>query len=87
MLKLLGVMDIISGAILLIGSLISVKPLVLIIPAIYLGIKSLAFWGDFLSVIDGIIALYFIFCILHPVIQLSIWIGSYLFFKGIGSII
>lgn len=83
--KLLGVFDILAGAmiVLTLGDI----PFRLILGhSLYLILKGYIFKGDLLSIIDATIGAYGIFALLFPIPFISVIAGLYLVGKGIYSL-
>jgi hypothetical protein len=84
--KIMGFIDIFAGIIMLLAQFGIVKGYILFSLGLYLIIKFIMFFGDFMSVIDGIVGIYLILMLLVTFSAISILFAAYLIIKGIWSI-
>lgn len=87
LLRVLGVLDILAAAIIMLYTLELVTIRVLISFILYLIIKGLMFKGDFASLIDFLIALYMILMFFTSSFWISLFASLYLLQKGLSSLL
>ncbi|MFW6231202.1 MAG: hypothetical protein ACOC32_04235 [Nanoarchaeota archaeon] len=85
LLQLLGLMDILSAISFLLVHFNIVDSLIMYVPCIYLIMKTIVFWGDIGSMIDGMLGVLLILMISGFRIEYVWIISGFLFLKGLGS--
>lgn len=85
--KIMGLMDIISGVTILLFHYELIPIRFLLAAILYLAIKGIAFRGDPASFIDIGIAIYMVIMLLNPFTIPSYIAAIYLFQKGISSLL
>ena len=86
LIQLLGILDLVHGILLVLSLIFPVPMIAIAFFAIYLVLKAIIFWGDILSIIDGIVGLYSVISLFAPIYKLSLIFGIYLLVKGVLSL-
>jgi len=84
--KILGFVDFATAVVIILFQY-NIVPVQLVISlSLYLIIKAIVFFGDFMSILDGIVGLYMLLMFLFKPEVISIIFAVYLTIKGIWSI-
>ena len=84
-LKFMGLMDVLTGIMILLFHYALIDTRLLASFILYLGVKAFMFKGDFASFLDAAVAVYMILMIFLPITLLSYIVAIYLFQKGFSS--
>jgi hypothetical protein len=85
--KLMGVLDIFTALIIILFQFKMIHNPLIVSLGFYLLMKAIIFFGDFFSVMDGVVGLYMLFMIAWPLEILSFIVAGYLVIKGFSSLI
>jgi hypothetical protein len=85
--KLMGVMDIFTALIIVLYQYRMIYNPLVISLGFYLIMKAIIFFGDFFSIIDGVIGLYMLFMTILSIQMITLIVAGYLVIKGFGSLI
>jgi hypothetical protein len=84
--KIMGILDIFTAIIIFLFQYRLIHNPLIVSLGLYLIIKAVVFFGDFFSIIDGIIGLYMLFMILFPIEIITFIATGYLVIKGISCL-
>jgi hypothetical protein len=83
--KLMGLMDIFTAVVILLFQFKYIHNPLVISLGLYLILKAVIFFGDFFSIIDGIVGLYVLFMLVLSFETMSFVAAGYLVIKGLSS--
>jgi len=84
--KTMGLLDIFTAIVMVLFQFQAIHNPLIVSLGLYLIIKAVVFFGDFFSIIDGILGLYMLFMIIFPVKSITFIAAGYLTIKGISCL-
>jgi hypothetical protein len=85
--KVMGALDIFTALIIVLFQYKMIHNPLIVSLGFYLIMKAVIFFGDFFSVVDGVIGLYMLFMMIWPIEALSFIFVGYLAIKGFSSLV
>jgi hypothetical protein len=85
--KLMGVLDVFTALVLVLYQYNLIRNPLVVSLGLYLIMKAVIFFGDFFSIVDGIVGLYMLFMMLLAFETFTIIVATYLVIKGFSSML
>jgi hypothetical protein len=85
--KLMGVLDLFTALVIILFQYKMIHNPLIVSLGFYLIMKTIIFFGDLFSIIDGVIGLYVLFMMVWPIEVVSFICMGYLVIKGFSSLV